>query len=174
MTAVTPVEPIGAPMMLRIARRWNGAPVRAVALVRRPDSLKRRLAWHGCWAPRLYMPRVLRDAPAPTVDWLAGDPLLLVLEPGGTLHLLTLASGALLLHASAAQRTWAPGEVVLAIEECAERKQQHPVTLTESGGVPQLLAAPWRSRRQRAALELIAQRTEVQGRGPVGDAGVPA
>ena len=74
--------PVGAPAMLKLARRWGGADVRAAALLRSADVV-RIAAPFARTGVRDERP-AMRKLPAAT---------LLVLDVFGTLHLVALRDG---------------------------------------------------------------------------------
>jgi hypothetical protein len=137
---------VGAPAMLKLARRWGGADVRAAALLRRADvvHLAAPLSRTG-----------VRDEHAAKA--LVPPATLLVLDVFGMLHLVALRDGPLLLGVRETLMTWRPGDVRVVIQPGGGRNFR-PVELRYGETVLEL-AGPWRSEPQRDALELIEQVT---------------
>jgi hypothetical protein len=137
--------PVGAPAMLKLARRWGGADVRAAALLRRADVVH--------FAAPFTRTGVRDERPA-----LRALPpaTLLVLDVFGMLHLVALRDG-FLLGVRETLMSWRPGDVRVAIQPGGGRNFR-PVELRYGDTVLEV-AGPWRSEAQRDALELIEQVT---------------
>jgi hypothetical protein len=152
---VAPLVAVGAPAMLRLAERWGGAQPRAAALLRRVDVVSGVLDITD--APGLSG---LRDGDAVRVDE-ASTALpaasLLVLDERDGVSLVGLRDGPFGLRPGETLREWAEGEVRVSIRP----GRDGPFRAVEigDGRLELLVAAPWQSARQRAALELIEQLT---------------
>lgn len=143
---------VGAPAMLRLAERWSAAAVRAAALLRRVDVVSGVLDITG--APGLSG---LRDGEDDDRMRHARTTLpaasLLVLDEQDAVHLVGLRDGPFQLRAGAGLQEWPDGEVGLHIRPGRDGLFR-AVEIADM-----VVAAPWQSARQRAALELIEQLT---------------
>ncbi len=143
---------VGAPAMLRLAERWSAASVRAAALLRRVDVVSGVLDITG--APGLSG---LRDAEDDDRVRHARTALpaasLLVLDEQDAVHLVGLRDGPFQLRAGEGLHEWPDGEVRLRIRPGRDGLFR-AVEIADM-----VVAAPWQSARQRAALELIEQLT---------------
>jgi hypothetical protein len=138
---------------LRIAARGGLTDVRAVALVRDAYGLLFRLEMRGS----ALMNRLILGAPA--LGRLAQAPpglpdaMLLVLDTEDTVRLVALRTG-LRPRPDREIARWAVDEVAVAIETPRPHGVLAAVTIND-GERDLLVAAPWRARRQRAALRFI-------------------
>jgi hypothetical protein len=117
--------PVGAPAMLKLARRWGGSDVRAAALLRRPDGV----------APIVLPPAAL-----------------LVLDAFDGLHLVALRDR-LFLSLRETLMSWNSGDAQVVIRP-GGGDDFRPVEL-RYGETSLVAAGPWRAEAQRDALELI-------------------
>ena len=143
---------VGAPAMLRLAERWSTAPVRAAALLRRVDVVDGVLDITGsCGLCGL------RDGEDDDRVRLARAALpaasLLVLDEHDAVHLVGLRDGSFQLRPGETLREWPDADVRLHIRPGRDGLFR-AVEIDDM-----VVAAPWQSARQRAALELIEQLT---------------
>jgi hypothetical protein len=144
---------VGAPAMLRLAERWSAAPVRAAALLRRVDVVSAVLDITG--APCLSGLRADEDddrvhqarAALPAAS-------LLVLDEQDAVHLVGLRDGPFQLRPGETLREWPDADVRVRIRPGRDGLFR-AVEIDDM-----VVAAPWQSARQRAALELIEQLTQ--------------
>ena len=143
-------------MIVRLARKWGGAPVRAVAILRRGDSLayKMNLAGGGVTGD-LIVGKELREVDGASA--LLPDPMMLVLDHGEALHLVSLKNG-LLLRVGEEVLSWPAGAVTVRTKRGRGERFLRVVEISGEGETLKVLA-PGRAKRQRAALELIEQVT---------------
>ena len=149
--------------MRRLAGRWSKTPVRAAALVRRPDYLKegldrvnKKLDPFGIWnlsAPRRWLPPELLKPPSAAVRALP-DMQLLVLDQLGTLHLIGLKGDIARLGRELMQ--WAVRDVTLTVKPGKGKFRAVEIVSDET---ELLLVGPWKNDSQREALELIERET---------------
>jgi hypothetical protein len=142
--------------MRRLARQWGRAPVRAAALLRRPDYLQAGLNVAGIpeISPRIHLGPQLREPPNAATRELP-DRELLVLDQLDTLHLIGLRGwGVARLDGELMQ--WRMKDVTVAVKP---GKGKFRAVEIVSGEAELVLAGPWRNARQRAALELIEDET---------------
>jgi hypothetical protein len=135
--------PVGAPVMLKLARRWGGPDLRAAALLRRVDAAPAdALSLQGDedLAARFVLP------PA----------TLLVLDAFDALHLVALRER-LLLTVRGTLMSWNPGDAQVVIRP-GGGDAFRPVEL-RYGETTLVVAGPWRTEAQRDALELIERVT---------------
>ena len=143
---------VGAPAMLRLAERWSPAPVRAAALLRRVDVVGGVLDITGACGlcglrdgeddDRVRQARATLPAAS-----------LLVLDEQDAVHLVGLRDGPFQLHHGATLREWPDAEMHMRIRPGTDGLFR-AVEIDDM-----VVAAPWQSARQRAALELIEQLT---------------
>ena len=156
MNVNTPVA-VGAPAMLGLAERWGGASARAAALLRRIDVVCGVLDITGTPelsglhdgdddAGRVEAARVALPAAS-----------LLVLDEHDRVHLVGLRDGPFQLRPRETLREWGEGELTVRIRP--GRDGLFRAVELSDGHLELLVAAPWKSSRQRAALELIEQLT---------------
>jgi len=146
---------LGPWRMLRLARRWGQAPVRAAAFLRRPDDVEWALEATGTpLSSRYFLDPDLREAPNAATQALPAMQLL-VLDQLGTLHLVGL-EGWFLARVDRELMRWPAGEVEVTVRPGKDTFR--PVEIAFEGGAL-LLAGPWRNEHQRAALELIERET---------------
>jgi hypothetical protein len=152
MSALSEPIAVGAPGMLRLAERWGAAAVRAAALLRRVDVVRGVLDITG--APGLSGLRADEDE-ARVQQARAALPAasLLVLDEADAVHLVGLRDGPFQLRPQETLREWPDGELRLRIRPGRDGLFR-AVELADM-----VVAAPWHSARQRAALELIEQLT---------------
>jgi hypothetical protein len=161
MVAITmnnaPQVAVGAPAMLGLAERWGGAAARAAALLRRVDVVGGVLDITG--APELSGLREGDDDAGRVEAARAVLPAasLLVLDECDRVHLVGLRDGPFQLRPRETLREWGEGEVSVRIRP--GRDGLFRAVEVSDGHLELLVAAPWRSSRQRAALELIEQLT---------------
>jgi hypothetical protein len=156
MNVNTPVA-VGAPAMLGLAERWGGAAARAAALLRRIDVVDGVLDITG--APELSGLRAGDDDAARVEAARAALPAasLLVLDEHDRVHLVGLRDGPFQLRPRETLREWGEGELSVRIRP--GRDGLFRAVELSDGHLELLVAAPWKSSRQRAALELIEQLT---------------
>jgi hypothetical protein len=143
---------VGAPAMLRLAERWSAATVRAAALLRRVDVVSGVLDITG--APGLSGLRDGDDdARVRRAETALPAASLLVLDDRDAVHLVGLRDGPFQLRPSDPLREWPDGDVRVRIRPGRDGLFR-AVEIADM-----IVAAPWQSARQRAALELIAQLT---------------
>jgi hypothetical protein len=143
---------VGAPAMLRLAERWSAAPVRAAALLRRVDVVDGVLDITGACGlcglrdgedgDRIRRARAALPAAS-----------LLVLDEQDAVHLVGLRDGPFQLRPGETLREWPEADVRVFIRPGTDG----PFRAVEIADM--VVAAPWQSARQRAALELIEQLT---------------
>lgn len=121
--------PVGAPAMLKLARRWGGSDVRAAALLRRADGA----------APLVLPPAAL-----------------LVLDAFDGLHLVALRDR-LFLAVRETLMSWNSGDAQVVIRP-GGGDDFRPVEL-RYGETTVVVCGPWRTEAQRDALELIERVT---------------
>jgi hypothetical protein len=131
--------------MLRLARVWTGADVRAAALIRRADVVVDvagpLIAGKGVRAAR-------RDFSLP-------QDMLLALDPYDTLHLVGMG-GFWLARPRETLRRWPASTATVVVGP--GRGWFRPLTITDNGGTI-TVAAPYIEGRQKAALALIERVT---------------
>lgn len=143
---------VGAPAMLRLAERWSAARVRAAALLRRVDMVCAVLDITG--APGLDGLSVCeQDAGVRRARAALPAASLLVLDDQDAVHLVGLRDGPFQLRTGEGLREWPDGDVRVHIRP----GRDGPFRAVEIADM--VVAAPWQSARQRAALELIEQLT---------------
>jgi hypothetical protein len=143
---------VGAPAMLRLAERWSAAPVRAAALLRRVDAVSAVLDITG--APGLSGLRAGEDDdPVRRARAALPAASLLVLDEQDAVHLVGLRDGPFQLRPGETLHEWPNGDVRLRIRPGRDGLFR-AVEIADM-----VVAAPWQSARQRAALELIEQLT---------------
>ena len=152
-----PQVAVGAPAMLGLAERWGGAAARAAALLRRVDVVGGVLDITG--APELSGLREGDDDAGRVEAARAVLPAasLLVLDECDRVHLVGLRDGPFQLRPRETLREWGEGKVSVRIRP--GRDGLFRAVEVSDGHLELLVAAPWRSSRQRAALELIEQLT---------------
>ena len=145
---------VGAPAMLRLAERRGGAPPRAAALLRRVDVVSGVLDITGAPGLRAGAGDAARVRQARAALPAAS---LLVLDECDGVSLAGLRDGPFQLRPGETVREWAPGEVRVRVRP---GRDEHFRAVEIAGDPLELLvAAPWQSARQRAALELIERLT---------------
>lgn len=156
MNVNTPVA-VGAPAMLGLAERWGGAAARAAALLRRVDVVGGVLDITG--APELSGLRDGDEDAGRVEAARAALPAasLLVLDEHDRVHLVGLRDGPFQLRPRETLREWGEGELRVRIRP--GRDGLFRAVELSDGHIELLVAAPWKSSRQRAALELIEQLT---------------
>jgi hypothetical protein len=151
-------QALGPWRMLRLARRWGQAPVRAAVFLRRPDDVEWAMeVSSGPLAPlasRFVLDDSLRADPNASTQALPAMQLL-VLDQLGTLHLVGL-KGWFLARLDRELMRWPVGEVAVTVRPGKDTFR--PIEIAFEGGTL-LLAGPWRNQHQRAALELIQSET---------------
>jgi hypothetical protein len=148
---------VGAPAMLGLAERRGGAAARAAALLRRVDVVGGVLDITG--APELSGLRDGDDDVRRVEAARAALPAasLLVLDEHDRVHLIGLRDGPFQLRPRETLREWGEGELSVRIRP--GRDGLFRAVELSDGHLELLVAAPWKSSRQRAALELIEQLT---------------
>jgi hypothetical protein len=138
--------PVGAPAMLKLARRWGCDELRAAALLRRVDVVDAVAPLNGLRLSRG------EDLPA---RFVLPPATLLVLDAFDELHLVALRDR-LFLSVRETLMSWRSGDVRVVIRPGGGNFR--PVEL-RYGATTLVVAGPWRTEAQRDALELIERVT---------------
>ncbi len=150
---------VGSRATLRAAGEWDGGVARAIALLRRADSVKAEMNRRGTFlASRIGLPEELRRAPEGASATLPTS-MLLVLDSADTLRLFA-AEQKLHLHLGEEAMSWPAGRASMTV--LPGRGNFRAVEISHEGG-RLLVAAPWRGSGTQAALELIEQATSRPG-----------
>ena len=152
MSEPTASEPLGAPMIVRAARRWGRVRFRAAVILRRGDALAAKIDIGHPGTSRVLLGKGMRNVDGASAE--VPDPTLLLLDHDGGLHLIRLA-GKVLLGAREEVAAWAPGTVRVSDRQGRGEKWLRLVEISPAGEEPLTLVANGRSKRQRAALDLI-------------------